>query len=173
MPTSSNNSNSNNQLEIRRKKPSQTLLPTPVARAVSSVSSFSRLSLRTAHFISQTFFDVCRVSTSCSLEISRDFLISAVHAARQTSSVLVHNRRLTDAVQNNSEQQQQLNVVPTLTDSYADYGINALAHSFSVAELGILSAIEVTQKLTNNTIKTAEEIVRYVDGYVLHNTYHS
>ncbi|KAI9142691.1 hypothetical protein BKA69DRAFT_1021469, partial [Paraphysoderma sedebokerense] len=116
-----------------------------VASTISRVSTATRFSLRCSALVIEAFFETAKYSTSASLSIGRNILISALSSARNINFV------------NESPYE-------TILDRYTNLGIYFVHHSFTLAELFSLTTFHLTSSTIKFSLKAAEETVRVIDG---------
>ncbi|KAI8882022.1 alpha/beta-hydrolase [Backusella circina FSU 941] len=134
-----------------------TVLLESTASLVTAISLATRVSIRCSSLFFDAMFEAAKASTSLSLGISRNALTNALSTAKN-----IHH----SAITLNTDEHYRLveNIFLKVLERYTEIGLKAINHTFSLAELLVLSGIQFTARTVHSSLKAAEESIRLVDG---------
>ncbi|CAD6973329.1 unnamed protein product [Tilletia controversa] len=156
-----------------------TLLPQGIADLISNISLLARISLKCSAFFIEVLIEAARFSTGAGLGITRRALISAVASARNVSSMagnMLPNALLEGAQSStrNGNDQDAMKALSktsgpanhaflTVLDRYTSLGIYLIHHTFTLAELFVMSGFNLTTTGIKIGIGAADESVHMLD----------
>ncbi|KAJ3328706.1 hypothetical protein HDU76_009453, partial [Blyttiomyces sp. JEL0837] len=161
-----------------RSDPPPTLLVDSWAQGVSSVAEKARVSLATASAVSDVAFTGARWGTSVALGIVRSSLVSALNSARGSraptrTTQIEELAGDASAGQDNTVSAYSLvkaqrpdlfDPFHQIVDKYAEMGVGAVNHAFSLAELMTYGTWHLASSSVRFSFKAAEEVVDVING---------
>ena len=145
-----------------------TLFSAPIANIITTLATSARLSLRVIAFFVEAILETSQYTTRASLGYTRRLLITAITSARRV--YLMSDAAFDGDILGIMGLKEQNAVMP-LTDvflqtleKYTNLGVYVIHHTFTLAELFVMSGFYLTANAVQSAHLAAQESVALFDG---------